>query len=103
MRRLQSAGWGLLLALSPIAVQAEPTVVTGTLTLSGRVVAEPCRTELDSRQLSLSCPTPQQTRYEQVSLATLQQGETKQLTAARVDYSWVDPAHTMAIIAISHR
>ncbi|WP_429113219.1 hypothetical protein [Aeromonas veronii] len=93
----------LLLAVSSLTTQAEPTTVTGTLTLSGRVVAEPCRAELDSRQLSLSCPAPEPTRNEQVSLATLQQGEPGMLSAAQVDYYWVDPAHTMAIIAISHR
>ncbi|MFQ1743813.1 hypothetical protein ACK38Q_13995 [Aeromonas veronii] len=93
----------LLLALSSLTAQAEPITVTGTLTLSGRVVAAPCCTELDSRQLSLSCLAPEQTRYEQVSLAALQQGEPNMLSAARVDYRWVDPAHTMAIIAISHR
>ncbi|WP_139740084.1 hypothetical protein [Aeromonas veronii] len=93
----------LLLALSSLTTQAEPTTVTATLTLSGRVVVEPCRTELDSRQLSLSCQAPEQTRYEQVPLATLQQGEPNMLSTARVDYRWVDPAHTMAIIIISHR
>jgi hypothetical protein len=103
MKIARDMGLTLLLAVSSFTTQAEPTTVTGTLTLSGRVVAEPCRTEIDSRQLSLSCPAPEQTRYEQVSLASLQHGEPTMLAAAQVDYRWVDPAHTMAIIAISHR
>lgn len=102
MNMARNVGLTLLLALSSLTAQAEPITVTGTLTLSGRVVAEPCRTELDSRLLSLSCPAPEQTLYEQVSLATLQKGEPNMLSAALVDYRWVDPAHTMAIIAISH-
>ncbi len=103
MNMARNVGLTLLLALSSLTSQAEPTTVTGTLTLLGLVVAEPCNTELDSRQLSLSCHASEQTRYEQVALATLQQGEFNMLSAARVDYRWVDPAHTMAIIAISHR
>lgn len=100
---VRNVGLILLLALSSRMTQAEPTAVTATLTLSGRVAAESCRTEFYSRQLSLSCPAPQQTRNEQVSLATLQQGEPTMLAAAQMDYRWVDPAHTMAIIVISHR
>jgi hypothetical protein len=103
MRISREIGFTLLLAVSSLTTQAEPTTVTGTLTLSGRVVVEPCRAELDSRQLSLSCPAQAQTRYEQASLATLQQGQSRMLTSVQVDYHWVDPAHTMAIIAISHR
>ncbi|MCF5765057.1 hypothetical protein K3H47_14040 [Aeromonas veronii] len=103
MNIAKDVGLTLLLAVSSFTTQAEPTTVTGSLTLSGRVVVESCHSELDSRQLSLSCPAPEQTRYELVSLASLQQGKPSMLSAARVDYRWVDPAHTMAIIAISHR
>lgn len=102
MRISREIGFTLLLAVSSLTTQAEPTTVTGTLTLSGRVVVEPCRAELDSHHLSLSCPAQAQTRYEQASLATLQQGQTSMLTSAQVDYNWVDPAHTMAVIAISY-
>lgn len=86
MRISREIGFTLLLAVSSLTTQAEP-----------------CRAELDSRQLALSCPAQAQTRYEQASLATLQQGQSRMLTSAQVDYHWVDPAHTMAIIAISHR
>ena len=103
MKIAKDVGLTLLLAVSSFTTQAEPTTVTGSLTLSGRVVAEPCRTELDSRQLSLSRPAPEQTRDEQVSLASLQHGEPTMLAAAQVDDRWIDPANTMAIIASSHR
>jgi type 1 fimbria pilin len=102
MRISRGIGLTLWLAASSLSAQAESAAVTGTLTLSGRVLAEPCRTELDDRQLSLTCPVTEQTRTEQVSISILQQGESSILTAAQVDYRWIDPAHTMAIIAISH-
>ncbi len=70
--------------------------------MSGRVVVEPCRADLDSRQVSLTCPIVKQTSHEQVSLSTLQRGQPSMMTAAKMDYHWVDPAHTMAIIAISY-
>jgi type 1 fimbria pilin len=95
-------GLTLWLAVSSLTAQAEPVTVTGTLTLSGRLEAEPCRIELDDRQLSWTCTVAERTNHEQVSLSILQQGEPGMLTAALVDYHWVDPAHTMAIITISH-
>lgn len=98
----RKSGLTLLLAVSSLSIQAEPSTLTGSLTLSGRVVVETCRTELDGRQLSLTCQAAEQTHNEQVSLSTLQQGEPRMLTAAQVDYRWVNPAHTMAILAISH-
>lgn len=102
MRIFRGIGLTLWLAALSLTAQAESEAVTGTLTLSGRVVADSCRTELDGRQLSLSCLVEGQTCNEQVLLSTLQHGEPSMLTVAQVDYRWVDPAHSMAIIAIIH-
>lgn len=102
MRISKGIALTLWLAVSSLTAQAESAAITGTLTLSGRGVAEPCRTELDDHQLSLTCPVAEQTRTEQASISILQQGEFSILTAAQVDYRWIDPAHTIAIIAISH-
>lgn len=103
MRRLQWIGLAGLLVLCPIVAQAEPEPMIGTLTLAGRVVANPCQSQLDSSRLSLRCSDTEQVSDEVISIATLQQAGSKQLASARVDYHWVDPAHSMAIIAISHR